>query len=77
MHVAVNMEDARRCHNVVLMLGHCHQWRHRFGVSWGVPRLRLLPVMIDCYTLPHFPNKKLCEFRSYHYLIYIIIFSIE
>ena len=52
MQVAVNMDDARRCHCVVLMLGHRHQWR-----LVGVPRLRLLPVMIDCYTLPYFPNK--------------------
>ena len=77
MHVAVNMDDARHCHGVVLMLGHRRQWRHRFGVSWGVPRLRLLPMMIGCYTLPHFPNQLLCEVRSYCYRIYIIIFSIE
>ena len=23
----------------------------------GVPLLRLLPMMIDCYTLPHFQNQ--------------------
>ena len=46
--------NARGCgHSVVLMLGHRRQWGHRFGVSWGVPRLRLLPMMIGCYTLPH------------------------
>ena len=54
MHVAVNMVGARRWCSVVLMLGHLHQWRHRLGVSWGVPRLRLFSMMIDCHTLPFF-----------------------
>ena len=52
MHVTVNMDGAKRCCSVVLMLGHRRQWRHRFGVSWSLPRLRLFPViravMIDC-----------------------------
>ena len=48
MHVAVKMDGARRCYSVVLMLGHRFQWRHRFGVSWSLTRLRLFPVMIDC-----------------------------
>ena len=43
MHVTVNMDGARRCCSVVLMLGHRRQWRHRFGVSLS---LRLFPVMI-------------------------------
>ena len=34
MHVAVNMVGARRWCGVVLIMGHCHQWRHRLGVSW-------------------------------------------
>ena len=55
MHMAENMIGARcRC-SVVLILGHCRQWGHRFGVRR--PRLRLFLVIIDCYTLPHFPNQ--------------------
>ena len=48
MHVTVNMDGARRCFSVVLMLGHRRQWRNQFGVSWSLLRLRLFPVMIDC-----------------------------
>ena len=36
MHVTVNMDGARRCCSVVLMLGHRHQRRHRFA-SRGAP----------------------------------------
>ena len=36
MHVSVNMAGARRWCSVVLMLGHRHQWRHRFRVSWPI-----------------------------------------
>ena len=34
MHVAVNMVGARRWCCVVLILGHCHERRHRLGISW-------------------------------------------
>ena len=37
MHVALNMDGARRCCSVVLMLGHSRQWR--FGVLFTfIPR---------------------------------------
>ena len=43
MYVTVNMVGAKHCCGVVLMLGHCRQWRHQFRVSWSLPRLRLFP----------------------------------
>ena len=37
MHVTVNMDGARRCCSVVLMLGHRRQWRHRFASRGAYP----------------------------------------
>ena len=42
---------------IVLIMGHCHQWWHRLGVSWRRSRIRLFSMMIDCYTLPNFSNQ--------------------
>ena len=52
MHVAVNMVGARRWCGVVLIMGHRHQWRHQFGVSWRRTPFTFILILIDCYTLP-------------------------
>ena len=50
MHVVVNMGSAGRWCSVVLMLGHCRQWRHRFGILWRRTAFTSIPHDDDCYT---------------------------
>ena len=71
MHVAVNMVGARRWCGVIIM-GHRHQWRHQLGVSW-----RRTPFTFILHDDRLLYPALFFEFRRYHYLIYIIIFSIE